>query len=34
MMEGFTFLARLPHRGDVVVVRTDGIASLPPNTIL
>ena len=30
MMEGLTFLARNPRRGDVVVFRTDGIASLAP----
>src|SRR2546422_10131999 len=29
MMEGVTFLARKPRRGDVVVFKTDGIASLP-----
>ena len=29
MMEGVTFLARQPRRGDVVVFKTDGIASLP-----
>ncbi|MDQ6632180.1 MAG: signal peptidase I, partial [Verrucomicrobiota bacterium] len=29
MMEGLTFLFRRPHRGDVVVFKTDGIASLP-----
>ena len=32
MMERLTFLARKPCRGDVVVFRTDGIASLPPAT--
>ncbi len=32
MMEGFTFLARQPQRGDIVVFRTDGIVS-PPATI-
>ncbi len=32
MMEGVTFLVRKPRRGDVVVFRTDGIASLPPST--
>jgi signal peptidase I len=30
MMEGMTFLAREPRRADIVVFRTDGIASLPP----
>jgi signal peptidase I len=30
MMEGMTFLARHPLRGEIVVFRTDGIASLPP----
>lgn len=30
MMEGVTFLARKPRRGDIVVFRSDGIASLPP----
>lgn len=29
IMEGFTFLGRRPHRGDVVVFKTDGIESLP-----
>jgi signal peptidase I len=29
MMEGMTFLARKPRRGDVVVFKTDGIVSLP-----
>ena len=33
VMEGMTFLARKPHRGDVVVFRTDGIGSLPSATI-
>lgn len=33
MMEGMTFVARKPRRGDVVVFKTDGIASLPPATI-
>lgn len=28
-MDGLTFLARKPHRGDVIVFRTGGIASLP-----
>jgi signal peptidase I len=32
MMEGMTFLARHPRRGDIVVFRTDGIASLPSGT--
>jgi signal peptidase I len=32
LMEGMTFVARHPRRGDVVVFRTDGIASLPPAT--
>ena len=32
MMEGVTFIARQPHRGDVVVFSTDGIDSLPPAT--
>ena len=30
VMEGMTFLARKPRRGDIVVFRTDGIGSLPP----
>lgn len=30
MMEGMTFIARPPRRGDIIVFRTDGIASLPP----
>src|SRR5262245_60058519 len=29
VMEGFTFLARPPRRGDIVVFKTDGIARLP-----
>ena len=33
MMEGFTFLVRKPHRGDIIVFRTDGIASIPAATI-
>src|SRR4051812_37868872 len=33
MMEGVTFLCRQPRRGDIVVFKTDGIASLPPATI-
>lgn len=28
IMEGFTFLLRHPRRGDVIVLKTDGIASL------
>lgn len=32
MMEGMTFLARRPRRGDIVVFKTDGIESLPPAT--
>jgi signal peptidase I len=32
VMEGMTFVTRNPRRGDVVVFRTDGIASLPPAT--
>jgi signal peptidase I len=32
MMEGTTFLSRQPRRGDVVVFKTDGIASLPSAT--
>jgi len=32
MMEGMTYIARAPRRGDVVVFRTDGIAALPPAT--
>ena len=30
VMEGMTFLTRKPHRGDIVVFRTDGVALLPP----
>lgn len=31
MMEGVTFLAHKPHRGDVVVFKTDGLPlSMPP----
>jgi len=33
MMEGMTYLSRQPRRGDIVVFKTDGIASLPPATI-
>ncbi len=33
MMEGVSFLSRQPRRGDIVVFRTDGIASLPSATI-
>jgi signal peptidase I len=33
MMEGIAFLARKPRRGDIVVFKTDGIDSLPPNAI-
>ncbi len=29
IMEGFTFLLRRPRRGDIIVLKTDGIASLP-----
>jgi signal peptidase I len=33
MMEGISYLSRQPRRGDIVVFRTDGIASLSPGTI-
>ena len=33
MMERFTFLVRKPQRGDMIVFRTDGIASLPADTL-
>ena len=33
MMETMTYLAHEPHRGDVVVFKSDGIALLPPATI-
>ncbi len=33
MMEGFTFGARAPRRGDIVVFQTDGIGPLPDGTI-
>lgn len=33
MMEGLTFLQRKPHRGDIIVFRTDGIESLPAATM-
>jgi signal peptidase I len=33
LMEGLTFLARKPRRGDVAVFKTDGIARLPAATI-
>lgn len=32
IMEGFSFRSRQPRRGDIVVFKTDGIASLPPAT--
>jgi signal peptidase I len=28
-MEGFTFLARQPHRGDIIAFKTDGITQIP-----
>jgi signal peptidase I len=33
MMEGISYLTRRPRRGDIVVFKTDGIASLPSATI-
>lgn len=33
MMEGVSFLSRQPRRGDVIVFKTDGIASLPLATM-
>jgi signal peptidase I len=33
IMEGFTFLLRSPKRGDIIVLKTDGIASLPAGGI-
>ncbi len=33
MMEGITFLARPPHRGDIVVFRTAGIKLLLPASV-
>lgn len=33
MVEGFTFLARKPRRGDLAAFRTDGIAALPAANI-
>ncbi len=33
VMEGMTFLSRQPRLGDIVVFKTDGIASLPSATI-
>jgi signal peptidase I len=33
MMEGLSFLVRKPHRGDVIVFRTDGIEVLAPGMI-
>jgi len=33
MMEGFTYLVRKPHRGDIIVFRADDIPSLPGDTI-
>lgn len=32
-MEGLSYLGHKPRRGDIVVFRTDGIASLPEDTI-
>src|ERR1035438_3519587 len=32
IMENITFLCRQPRRGDIIVFKTDGIASLPPAT--
>ena len=32
-MDGFTFLIRKPSRGDIIVFKTEGIQSLPPDTI-
>jgi signal peptidase I len=32
MTEGFSFLFRKPRRGDIVVFKTDGLASVPPGT--
>ncbi|EEF57501.1 signal peptidase I [Pedosphaera parvula] len=34
MMEGVTYLFCKPRRGDLVVFKTDGIASLPPGNVL
>lgn len=33
MMEGFSFLVRKPRRGDIVVFKNDGLASLSPATL-
>jgi signal peptidase I len=33
MMEGVSFLFRKPRRGDIVVFKTAGIQSLPPDTV-
>lgn len=33
MMEGVTFFARKPRRGDIVVFKTDGLPSVPENQI-
>lgn len=33
MMEGFSFLVRQPRRGDVVVLRTDGLGGRPPEAL-
>jgi signal peptidase I len=33
MMEGVTYLAREPRRGDIVVFKTEGIYSVPQSTI-
>jgi len=32
LMERFSYLARRPERGDIIVFRTDAISSLPPHT--
>jgi signal peptidase I len=32
MMEGVTYLSREPRRGDIVIFKTDGIATLPAAT--
>ena len=33
MMEGLSFLVRKPRRGDIVVFKADGLASLPSGTL-
>lgn len=34
IMEGMTFLRRSPHRGDIIVFKTDGLAISPPSVFI